>query len=238
MSPKTPNKKPGTLIILSGPSGVGKTTLRKQLQKTMPALHFSVSWTTRPPRFGEKLGQDYRFVSLPRFEKKRAEGAFLEWAKVHEAYYGTPLLPIQQWLRKGEDVLLDIDIQGARTVKKKIPQAIAIFILPPSSSVLKERLLDRRTDSPATIRVRLKNAEKELQAVRNFDYSVVNQELSEAVESLKTIIKAARFRVIKAWPKIFENPVSRRQNLSAGGKIGPYWIMARNLSKPTRHPRP
>jgi guanylate kinase len=202
MSPKIPNKKPGTLIILSGPSGVGKTTLRKQLQKTMPALHFSVSWTTRPPRLGEKLGQDYRFVSLPRFEKKRTDGAFLEWAKVHEAYYGTPLLPIQQWLRKGEDVLLDIDIQGARTVKKKIPQAIAIFILPPSGQTLRKRLLDRQTDSPSTIRIRLKNAENELQAVKDFDYAVVNQELASAVESLKTIIKAARFRVIPGGHRI------------------------------------
>jgi guanylate kinase len=198
MNPKTPNKRPGNLIILSGPSGVGKTTLRKQLQIAMPALQFSVSWTTRPPRSNEKPGLDYRFVSLRRFEKNRAAGVFLEWARVHEEYYGTPLSPIQRWLRKGEDVLLDIDIQGARTVKKKIPQAIAIFILPPSSQTLRKRLLDRRTDSPATIRIRLKNAEEELRAVKDFDYAVINNELYDAVESLTTIIEAARFRVLKA----------------------------------------
>jgi guanylate kinase len=189
------NKKPGTLVILSGPSGVGKTTLRKELQKAMPDLRFSVSWTTRLPRPGEKSGQDYRFVSLTRFEKKKDADAFLEWAKVHESYYGTPLLPIQQWLRKGEDVLLDIDIQGARAVKKKLPRAVAVFVLPPSKQILRRRLLGRQTDSPATIRMRLKNAEKEFQAVKDFDYAVVNQDLDEAVDSLKTIIRAARFRV-------------------------------------------
>ena len=190
-------KKPGSLIILSGPSGAGKTTLRKELQAALPGLKFSVSWTTRPPRPGEKPGQDYRFVSHRQFEKQKAAGAFLEWAKVHEEYYGTPFLPIQRWLKKGEDVLLDIDIQGARTVRKKSPQAIAIFILPPSDRILRKRLLDRRTDSPATIRIRLKNAEKELQAVKDFDYAVVNNDLPEALESLKTIIGAARFRVVR-----------------------------------------
>jgi guanylate kinase len=190
-----PGKKEGTLVIISGPSGVGKTTLRKELQQAMPDLRFSVSWTTRSPRTGETSGRDYRFVSLPQFEKKKAAGAFLEWAKVHECYYGTPLLPIQQWLRRGEDVLLDIDIQGARAVKKNLPEAIAIFILPPSTGILRQRLRDRHTDSPATIRIRLKNAEKELQAVKDFDYAVVNQNIGEAVESLKTIIRAARFRV-------------------------------------------
>jgi len=189
------NKKPGTLVILSGPSGVGKTTLRKELQKAVPDLRFSVSWTTRLPRPEEKSGQDYRFVSLTRFEKKKNADAFLEWAKVHESYYGTPLLPIQQWLRKGEDVLLDIDIQGARAVKKKLPRAVAVFVLPPSKQILRRRLLGRQTDSPATIRIRLKNAEKELRAVNDFDYAVVNQDLDEAVDSLKTIIRAARFRV-------------------------------------------
>jgi guanylate kinase len=198
MSPKTPNKNPGTLIILSGPSGVGKTTLRKALQEKIPQLRFSISWTTRPMRPGEIRGQDYRFVSQSQFERKIADHGFLEWAQVHQAYYGTPLTTVQKWLKKGEDVLLDIDIQGAGKVKKRIPQAIAIFILPPSGRDLRKRLVDRQTDSPETIRLRLKNAEKELQAVKDFDYAVINQELASAVESLKTIIRAARFRVLKA----------------------------------------
>jgi guanylate kinase len=195
MTPKIPNKKPGNLFILSGPSGVGKTTLREALQEKLPHLHFSVSWTTRQKRPGETGGQDYRFVSLKQFEQKIEAGGFLEWARVHDAYYGTPLTPVQRWLRKGKDVLLDIDIQGARKVKKKIPQGVAIFILPPSRQELKKRLLDRKTDSLETIRVRLKNAEKELQAVKHFDYAVINEEIVLSVEAVETIMKAARYRV-------------------------------------------
>ncbi|MBI5604349.1 MAG: guanylate kinase [Deltaproteobacteria bacterium] len=195
MSLKIQNKKSGNLFILSGPSGVGKTTLREALQARRPGLRFSVSWTTRSPRPGEVKGQDYRFVSQKQFETNLKAEGFLEWARVHEAYYGTPKAPIQRWLAKGEDVLLDIDIQGANQVKKRIPQAIAIFILPPSWLELKKRLIDRRTDSPQTIRVRLKNAEKELQAVKRFDYAVINKEIVSSVDTMETILKAARFRV-------------------------------------------
>lgn len=189
------SKSPGSLIILSGPSGAGKTTLRQRLQESLPGLRFSVSWTTRSPRAGERSGRDYRFVSLPQFEKELEAAGFLEWAKVHEACYGTPLRPIQRWLKQGSDVLLDIDIQGARNVKKKIPRAVAVFILPPSGAELRKRLQGRRTDSTAAIRLRLKNAEKELQAVKYFDYAVVNKDLDLAVEALTTIIRAARYRV-------------------------------------------
>ncbi len=195
MSPKIPNKRPGNLFILSGPSGVGKTTLREALQEKIPRLHFSVSWTTRTRRPGEKAGRDYRFVSHEQFVKNREEDGFLEWARVHEEYYGTLRAPIERWMEKGEDVLLDIDIQGARQVKKRIPQAIAIFILPPSKQELKRRLVHRETDSPPTILIRLKNAEKELQAVKHFDYAVINNDLPSSVAALETIMKAARFRV-------------------------------------------
>jgi guanylate kinase len=189
------NKKPGSLIILSGPSGAGKTTLRQQLQESMPDLCFSVSWTTRKPRSGEKSGRDYRFVSLRQFEKEQEAGGFLEWARVHDSCYGTPLRPIERWLKQGRDVLLDIDIQGARIVKKKLPRAVAVFILPPSAAELRKRLQGRQTDSTAAIRLRLKNAEKELRAVKHFDYAVVNKDLDRAVEALSTIIRAARYRV-------------------------------------------
>lgn len=195
MSPKTKNKNPGNLFILSGPSGVGKTTLRESLQERIPCLRFSISWTTRPPRPGEKRGQDYRFVSRRQFNKHREAEGFLEWARVHNEYYGTPWLPIRRWLRKGEDILLDIDIQGARKVKKKLPRAIAVFILPPSKQELKKRLIHRQTDSLPTIRVRLRNAETELQAAKYFDYVVINKEIPSSLEALETIIKAARFRV-------------------------------------------
>ena len=174
---------------------MGKTTLREALQERIPHLHFSVSWTTRTRRPGEKAGQDYRFVSHEQFVKNREADGFLEWARVHEEYYGTPRAPIERWMDKGEDVLLDIDIQGARQVKKRIPQAIAIFILPPSKQELKKRLIHRETDSLPTIRIRLKNAEKELQAVKYFDYAVINKEILSSVDALETIMKAARFRV-------------------------------------------
>lgn len=196
MAIKTRNKKPGTILILSGPSGVGKTTLREALQESLPDLHFSVSWTTRPARPGEKMGRDYRFVSQRQFEQHLEQDGFLEWARVHNEYYGTPAAPIQRWLKKGEDVLLDIDIQGAKQVKKKIPEAVAVFILPPSRQELKKRLIHRETESLKKIQVRLRNAETELLAVNHFDYAVINQEIPSSVQALEAILTAARFRVL------------------------------------------
>jgi guanylate kinase len=195
MIPKTANKKKGNLIILSGPSGVGKTTLRQALQKKMPGLRFSVSWTTRLKRIGEKAGRDYHFVSPEQFEEQIRGGGFLEWARVHDASYGTPILPIRQWLERGADVLLDIDTQGARQVKRQMPRALAVFILPPSPQALAHRLRQRQTESLAKLRLRMKNAEKELKQIRFFDYAVINRDLAEAVEALETIIKAARYRI-------------------------------------------
>jgi guanylate kinase len=197
MSPKTPNKNQGNLIILSGPSGVGKTTLREELQKRMPSLRFSVSWTTRPQRPGEIRGKDYRFVSQKQFEEKMKADGFLEWARVHNEYYGTPLAPIQRWMGKGEDILLDIDIQGARKVKKRMPQTVTIFILPPSKKELIKRLLDRQTEPLQKIRIRLKNAETEIRAVKHFEYVVINREIDSSVDALEIIVKAARLRVKK-----------------------------------------
>lgn len=195
MALKTWNKKRGTILILSGPSGVGKTTLREALQKSLPDLHFSVSWTTRPARPGEKTGQDYRFVSRRQFEKHLEQEGFLEWAKVHNEYYGTPSAPIQRWLKKGQDVLLDIDIQGARQIKKKIPESVAVFILPPSRQELKKRLIGRETESLKKIAVRLKNAETELQAVHHFDYALMNHEIQSSLLALEAILFSSRFRV-------------------------------------------
>jgi guanylate kinase len=195
LEPYFRTKKSGHLFVLSGPSGVGKTTLREHLQQKVPNLHFSVSWTTRPQRPGEKRGQDYRFVSHRQFEKNREAGEFLEWARVHSEYYGTPRAPIERWLGKGQDVLLDIDIQGARQLKKRIPRAITIFILPPSEQELKKRLIHRETESVQKIQVRLKNAKTELQAVKYFDYAVINKEILSSVDFLEAIIIATRFRV-------------------------------------------
>jgi len=126
----------------------------------------------------------------------KSEG-FLEWARVHNDYYGTPKAPILRWIGKGEDVLLDIDIQGARKVKKGMPRTITIFILPPSQKELKKRLLNRQTDPLQKIRIRLKNAETEIRAARHFEYLVYNREIPTSVEALETIVKAARLRVRK-----------------------------------------
>jgi guanylate kinase len=196
MSPKIQNKRAGNLVILSGPSGVGKTTLR-ELQKRIPGLRFSVSWTTRAQRPGEIMGQDYRFVSRKQFEQKIKADGFLEWARVHNEYYGTPKTPIQRWVGKGEDVLLDIDIQGARQVKKHIPESTGIIILPPSKKELLKRLIHRQTEPLPKIRIRLKNAETEIRSVRHFDYAVINREIESSVDALETIVKAARFQVKK-----------------------------------------
>lgn len=194
MTPKRVNKRVGTLIILSGPSGVGKTTLRRRLQKKIPNLVFSVSWTTRPRRTGEVDGRDYHFVSRRRFEKAIAGGDFLEWAKVHDEYYGTPEGPVRRLLEKGKDVLLDIDVQGADQVKRRVPEAVSIFILPPSLRALRERLVKRRSESPDAIRLRLENARRELERAKDFDYRVVNRDIAAAVEALVHIIWAARYR--------------------------------------------
>ena len=183
------------MIILSGPSGVGKTTLRRRVQKKIETLSFSISWTTRSPRPGEKPDQDYHFVSPEQFKKQIRREGFLEWARVHNDYYGTPSKPVQTWLRQGRDVLLDIDVQGAGQVKRKMPEAVSIFILPPSRAELKRRLARRRTESPQALRLRLRNAEKELADWPRFDYAVINAELHDALKSLSAIIQAQRCRV-------------------------------------------
>jgi len=195
MAPRIPNRPRGNLIILSGPSGVGKTTLRRRVQKKIDPLSFSISWTTRPPRPGEKPDQDYHFVSPEQFEKQIRREGFLEWARVHNDYYGTPSKPVQTWLRQGRDVLLDIDVQGAGQVKRKMPEAVSIFILPPSREELKRRLARRRTESPQALRLRLRNAEKELADWPRFDYAVINADITDALKSLSAIIQAQRCRV-------------------------------------------
>lgn len=195
MNLKLPNKKAGSLYVLSGPSGVGKTTLRKALLKKNSGLHFSVSWTTRARRPAEKAGKDYWFVSPEQFKKHILRKGFLEWARVHNDYYGTPSKPVQAWLRQGRDVLLDIDVQGAEQVKRKMPEAVSIFILPPSREELKRRLSRRRTESPQALRLRLRNAEKELADWPRFEYAVINAELHNALKALLAILQAQHFRV-------------------------------------------
>ncbi|MGD9949957.1 MAG: guanylate kinase [Desulfobulbus sp.] len=185
----------GLLIVLSAPSGCGKTTILQQVMHELPALVFSVSHTTRPPRPGEVNGVHYHFVSPDDFIALRDQQpcGFLEWAEVHANLYGTSDAEVEQRRLDGEDVLLDIDVQGAAQVRQRA-NPVTIFIAPPSLRILEQRLRGRGTESEETIARRLQNAKAELTAVDDYDYVIVNDKLDEAVESLRSIIIAERCR--------------------------------------------
>ncbi len=186
------NKKQGLLIVISAPSGCGKTTLCHRLLKSQPNLVRSVSMTTRLPRSGEKKGKDYFFVSKKQFFSLRGKKAFLEWAKVFGQYYGTPAGFVKQALGQGKDVLLSIDIQGALKIKGKYPQGVYIFILPPSLKILEERLRKRALDSAQEINKRFKLARHEIAHHEFYDYTLVNDNLNLAVKAIKSIISAGK----------------------------------------------
>jgi guanylate kinase len=194
-------KRRGIIFILSAPSGAGKTTLYSRLKKIYPEIKLSVSCTTRARRSGELNGRDYRFLTARRFKALRARGQFAEWAKVHDYFYGTPRRPLDGNIRAGRDVLLDIDVQGARKIKKAYPQAVSIFLLPPSLTELKRRLAARGTDRNEMIRRRLANARGEIREIMLYDYYVVNREVSEAVRLLSSIVEAERARTsrVSEW---------------------------------------
>ena len=190
----------GLLIIISSPSGGGKTTVKNRLLELMPEMYYSVSCTTRNPRAGETDGKDYCFISEEEFLKKKEKGEFLEFAKVYDSYYyGTLEGQIDENLKKGKDVLLDIDTQGAIQVSEK-KECILIFILPPSLEILKSRLFNRKTDSENEIWKRLKEAEKELKLVHHYDYAVLNDNIEQTVEKIKAIITAEKYCVERQKP--------------------------------------
>ncbi len=184
----------GLLIVISAPSGTGKTTLVNKLMKEIPTLEFSISCTTRKARPGEVEGKDYYFLSLENFEQKIENGELLEWAEVYGNFYGTPKDKVMEALQKGRDILLDIDTQGALQVKKNYPEAILIFILPPSLKELEYRLRKRATDDAETIEKRLIVARKEISLASKYDYMIVNDRIETAFEKLKSIITAERWK--------------------------------------------
>lgn len=188
-------EREGGIFILSAPSGAGKTTLISRLLKIFPEMLLSVSYTTRPRRPGEVHGRDYFFVGKEKFAVMRARGGFAEWARVHGALYGTPRSPLDRSVRRGRDILLDIDVQGARKIKKLYPRAVSIFLLPPSWQELEKRLAGRGTDRRENIRRRLENARREIRAIVRYDYFLVNREIGEALASLKSIVVAERQRI-------------------------------------------
>ncbi|SHO44591.1 guanylate kinase [Desulfopila aestuarii] len=187
--------KNGILFVISAPSGTGKTTILKKVMAQLPGLNFSVSHTTRKPRTGEQHGRDYFFVERETFEQMIAEKQFIEWARVHDNYYGTSIMAVSDRLGEGEDIILDIDVQGATIIRDtETLSAVQIFIAPPGLKVLEERLRGRNTEDEKTVLLRLKNAEMEMKAAKAYDYLVVNDQLEEAVETLMAIIVAERAR--------------------------------------------
>ena len=185
----------GDLFIVSSPSGAGKTTLiRRVLEdpRIGGTLHFSVSHTTRPPRTGERDGVEYHFVAEAGFRAIEESGGVLEWAVVHGNLYGTSRAEVEPRLEKGLDVLLDIDVQGARQVRSHVPEAVKVIVFPPSREVLEARLRARASDAPEVVRRRLAAARKEMEEWGEFDYAIINEDLEAAVDELRSILVARR----------------------------------------------
>ena len=191
----------GNLIIISAPSGSGKTSLARRTLDQVSDLSFSVSHTTRAPRRGEVEGESYFFVSQPKFEEMIAQGAFLEWAHVYRNYYGTSRNFVEQELDAGRDVLLDIDVQGAAKVRSRVPEAISIFVFPPSYRVLAERLERRGLDDSDVIKSRLEVARNEIREYNQYDFLIVNDDIEESVNALKSIVLAARYKRERVGPR-------------------------------------
>ena len=183
---------PGHLFILSAPSGAGKSTLCRAVLKRFPDILYSISYTTRPPREGERDGVDYHFIADDEFEKGIARNRWAEWAKVHNNYYGTSADLLNRALAGGQDILLDIDVQGMRQIVKRYPAGITIFIMPPSLEILRLRLEKRGTDSPEIIALRLKNAQKEMALKDQYRHLVTNAQLTDAVAELLGIFEKYR----------------------------------------------
>ncbi|HKP75119.1 MAG TPA: guanylate kinase [Longimicrobiaceae bacterium] len=176
-------------LVLSAPSGAGKTTLANLLRRRNRDVAFSVSATTRPPRPREVNGQSYHFVSRDEFLRMAQAGELIEWAEVHGNFYGTPLANVRRAQARGEHLLLDIDVQGARQIRERLPEAVHVFVLPPSGAVLVKRLRGRGTEDPAVLRRRLRNAEDEMRVAPEFDYVVVNDVLADAARQLEDVLR-------------------------------------------------
>ncbi len=187
--------RPSLLIVLSGPSGVGKDTLLENLTESCNDIHRSVTFTTREPRPGEQPGVDYNFVTVDEFRQMAERGDFLEYAQVHGHLYGSSLCRVQEMRHVNKDVVLKIDVQGGLLVKQEVPEAVMIFIAPPSVEELEHRLRARYTDSEEAITKRLLDARKEIEQIPKYDYLVVNDEIELAVRTLHAIIIAERARI-------------------------------------------
>jgi len=184
----------GSLFVVSAPSGAGKSSLVNALLKQDADIELSISYTTRPPRPGEQHGREYYFTSIPDFQARSKAGEFLESAEVHGNYYGTSRMAIREKMESGKDVLLEIDWQGAQQIRKVFPGSIGIFIIPPSISALKERLIKRGQDGESVIAKRLLAAGGEIAHAPEFEYVIINQDFNFALSQLAAIVKATRCR--------------------------------------------
>lgn len=187
----------GNLIIISSPSGGGKGTLIKEILKTVPNIGYSVSYTTRRMRDGEENGRDYFFVSRAEFSGLIEKEEFLEFAEVHGNLYGTSINSVQQEIENGNDVILEIDVQGAESVRRKMSEAVGIFILPPSFEVLRNRLIARATEKRKDLSLRLRNSINEVRQYEYFDYIVINDDVAKATGDLQNIILAERLKRVR-----------------------------------------
>lgn len=185
-------KKEALIIIVSAPSGSGKTTVVGKLLGELTGIKRSISYTTRAPREGESAGDDYVFISKEDFMKKAEAGDFAEWEETFDNFYGTPKAQFTEAVEKGEDIILSIDVKGARTIKKSFPESVSIFIMPPSEEELVARLRNRKTDKESQVALRLKESAKEIEAADEYDYLIVNDDLGKSVEELKSIIETER----------------------------------------------
>lgn len=184
----------GMLVVVSSPSGGGKGTLIDRVLKTVPGVSFSVSYTTRAPRATEQNGREYFFVDQPTFEEMIERGEFLEWANVYGQLYGTNAGQVERERLAGHDIILEIDVQGAESIRRKIPDAVSVFIVPPSFELLRQRLLARGTDSPADLETRLRGAPSEVEQYKYFQYVILNDDINRASQQLAAVINAERAR--------------------------------------------
>jgi len=197
-------RKEGLVFVVSAPSGAGKTTLCKAITDSLGNLRHSISYTTRRPRPGEKDGRDYFFVTEEKFRGMVQAGDFAEWAEVHSNLYGTSRQALDHIVSKGIDVILDIDTQGAKQIKKTYEKAMFLFILPPSLAVLEERLRNRRSDDGEEIKKRMQRAHEEIREYAMYDYIIINRDFDQALEELRSIIVAERCRTRMVDPQWIE----------------------------------